>query len=154
QAVCSRLTWSRYFGEGKHILGDDGPAADIRMCADADELVHAAQRSHHGPVFHDYVARQSRPVDQHGMIADHRVMTHMRIGHDQGMAAHTGHSAAFGGSTIEGHGSADHVVVADLQPRLFATETHVLWFGADGAKGKETVVRADSRGSLDAHVRD
>src|SRR5260370_351293 len=64
------------------------------------------------------------------------------------MAAQTCHAAAAHSSTVHGHIFADDVVIADLQPRLFAFVFQVLGFEADGGKWEDAVVRADLAGAV------
>src|SRR5262249_12921549 len=140
QAVRTRLAGGGYFSERQHVLRDHSSAADVGMRADAHKLMHAAQRADHGPLFDRYVAGHSSAVDQHGAVSHHGIVADMRVGHEQGMAAHAGDSAAFDGATVDGDTLADDVVVSHLQAGLFAPIADVLRLDADGAVREETVV--------------
>src|SRR6266849_4231524 len=121
------------------------------MRADPDKLVHRAQRSHHRPFFHGHVTGQGSAVYQHDAVADHTIMSHMGVSHDQSMAADASDAAALRCTPIEGNVLPDYVMVADLQPRLFTFICCVLRFTADSAERKEPVVRTNSGHTGDQH---
>src|SRR5262245_9820901 len=81
-------------------------------------------------------------------------MANVRISHNQRMATHAGHATAFDGPAVEGDALADHVVIADLQVHLLAAETDVLRLAANGAEGKEAVMRSDLGWSVHGNMRD
>src|ERR1700752_2787003 len=97
------------------------------MRTDAHELVHRAQRAHHGPFFDGHVSGQGRAVHQHGVISDHAIMPDVRVGHDEQMTAPSGYAAAFDGSAIDGNVLANFVVVTNFELRGLAFVSDVLW---------------------------
>ena len=69
------------------------------------------------------------------------------------MAADFGQPAALHRAAIDGDALANLVVIADLQPRRLALVGNILRRHADGAKGKEAIVRADLRRPFDRNMR-
>src|SRR6185312_7309042 len=81
------------------------------------------------------------------------IVRDVSVGHDQRVTAHARHPAALDGAPVDGDKLANLVVVADLEPGGFAGVSDVLRRHADRTEGKEAVVRADFRRSLDGDVR-
>src|SRR5438270_143923 len=75
------------------------------------------------------------------------------IRHDEAVAADASNAAARRRATMDGHAFADHVVVADLQPSFLAFKLQVLRLEAERRKGKDTIVGADVRRTLEHNMR-
>src|SRR5581483_11762284 len=130
-------------------LGDGGAAADVRMRANANELVNRAERADDRPFFHRDMSGESGPIYQHGVIADYRIVANMRIRHDQRVIPDASHTAALYRAPVQGYIFAHHVVVADLQASRFAVVADVLRVETNRTEWKELVIRAYIRGPLD-----
>ena len=139
-----RVARRRRHRERQDILRDRRSAANIGMRADAHELMHRAERSHHRPLFDRHVAAQGGAIHQHGVIADHAIVPDVRVRHDQQVAAHLGQSAALHRAAIDRHVLANLVVIADLEARRLAFVGDILRRHADGAKRKESRCRRRS----------
>src|ERR1700751_3611788 len=140
-------------GKRQHMLRDGCAAPNIGMCSNPHVLMYRAQRAHHGPFFDRHMPRESRAIDQHGVVSDNRIVPNMRIRHDQGVAAHLGHASAFYRASIDRHALANFVVVANFQPCGLALVSDVLRRHANRAKRKEDVSYTDFRRSFDSYVR-
>src|SRR5690348_6869882 len=114
------------FGKRQHVASDGGAAADKRMGADANKMMHRTKRAHRGPFFHDDVSAQSCGVGEDDVVADHAVMGNVRVGHDERVIADKGQASALGGAAIDGDKFADSVVVADLEARRLAAVAYIL----------------------------
>src|ERR1700678_2008186 len=87
------------------------------------------------------------------MVADHRVMSNVRISHDESVASHFRQPSTFDRSPIDRDILADLVVLANLQPRGLAFVGHILRCHPNRTEGEKNVVRADLRWPLDGNVR-
>jgi hypothetical protein len=142
------------FGKGQHVAGDSGAAANEGVGTDANKMVHRAKRAHRGPFFHDDMASQSCGVGEDNVVADHAVMGHVGVGHDQGVIADAGEASTLGGAAIDGDKFADGVIVADFKARRFAFVTQVLRGESDRRKRKKAIARANRCGPFDGDMRD
>jgi len=140
-------------GEGENILRNRGAAANIRVSANAHELVYRAKRAYHSPFFHGDVPGERGCIHQHGVIANLTIMPDVGIGHDENMAANPGNAAAFIGAAIDGHILADDVVLADFEPGWFTAIGDVLRLDAKRGEWKDPIVIADLSRPLNYYVR-
>src|SRR5436305_1983504 len=140
-------------GEWQHVLGDGGASADIGVRADSHELVHGAEGSDYGPLFDGYVTANSGPIHQHDVIANHAIVSHMRVGHDKQMATDFGEATTFHGSAIEGDVFANLVVIADFQAGGLAAVRDILGRHADRGVREKRLVAADHRRAVDHDMR-
>src|SRR6266704_5443811 len=116
--VSARFTRSNALGKGKHILGDDGAAADVSMSTHAVELMDRGKCAHGRPVLHRDVASQRCGVGHDHVITHRTVMADVSVSHNQSMAAQSGETAAFGRTAADGDIFANGVVVTNLKLRL------------------------------------
>ena len=85
------------------------------------------------------------------MVAYDAVVCHVRIGHDQAVAAH--HGATFrGGATVDGDALADGGAVANFGGGVFARKLQVLGDARDDGTGEDAAVTADARAVEDDGV--
>ena len=77
-----------------HVLFDDAVRPDERVPADAAELVHAGERADVRPVVDDDVAGEPDAVAENHVVADANVVRHVRVGHQEAVAADAGDQAA------------------------------------------------------------
>src|SRR5689334_8386220 len=88
------------------------------------------------------------------MVADHAVVSYVRVRHNQDVAADLGYAATLGGASVDGDALADVVVVAHLQRRALAVVGDILRIHADGTERVKGVAGADLRRPHDVDVRD
>ena len=86
------------------------------MPADARELVHEAERANHRVILHVDVAGQLRAIFQHHAVAEDAVVRHVRVRHDQVVAADARDVAALHRAAVHRREFAKFVCVADFQP--------------------------------------
>src|SRR5690348_2339331 len=77
----------------------------------------------------------------------------MRVRHDQRVTADAGYAASLNRPAVQRDALADHIVVAHLQPGLFALVGDVLRLTANGAERKKAVIRPDLCRPQNHHVR-
>src|SRR5215469_1364085 len=138
---------------GRHVAREDGAAADEGMRADLDELVHGGEPADDHPVADLDVTAEGSAVGEHGVIADLAVMRHVRVGHEEIVAADAGHPLVMGGAAIGSGELAEHVAVADLEPRRLAPVFLVLWRLPEGSELQDVIVGAERGGTVDHDVR-
>ena len=126
QPIRPSIARGRSFREGKHIAGNGRPATDERVRADANKMVHRTKRADLRPLLHLHVAAQGRRVGQNNVIADFAIMRDVRLSHNQDMAPHASHAAAFYGAAADGNELANLVVVADFKTGRFAGVGQIL----------------------------
>ncbi len=100
---------------GNHVALDTRHAADHRVPADADKLMHRAQAAEKRVSVDNDMAGQSRVVGHDHVIADLAVMRHMGANHKQAIVADAGDQPAAGGAGIDRHIFADRVAAADRE---------------------------------------
>src|SRR5690606_41495165 len=74
-------------------------------------------------------------------------------GHDQVVIANGWPGTVLNGAPMDGHALADHVVIADDQPRWLALVFQVRGVLANGRELIDAIVTADPRRAPDDHVR-
>ena len=75
------------------------------------------------------------------MAADLTVMSHVNVGHQQGVAADLGHALAAGlGATVDRHALEDGHVVADLHVGYLSLVLKILRDGSHDSPGKDLTV--------------
>ena len=77
-----------------HVLLDDAVRPDERVPADPAELVYPAERADVHPILDDDVAGEPDAVAQDHVVADADIVRHVRVRHQQVVAADAGDQAA------------------------------------------------------------
>src|ERR1043165_2165019 len=95
------------FRERQDVFGYGCSAADIRMRANPNVLMHRTQRPYYRPFFDSYMTAEGRTIHQHHVIADYRIVAYMRVGHNQRVTANTSQSSAFYCAARQRHRLAD-----------------------------------------------
>ena len=131
-----------------------GHAADDRVAAYADELMHAGEAAENGPVVHRHVAAQGRIVGHDDMVAHDAVMSDVGRDHEQAVVADARQHAAVRRPRTHGHVLADDVVGADLETRRLAPVLGVLGRMTDRGEGIDARTRPDACASCNDGVRD
>ena len=106
--------------------------------------MNRAQCSDHGPFFDGHMPAQRSGIGQNHVIANHAIVRHMGIGHDQRMAADSRYSAAFYRAPVQSHELADNIIIADFEPRRFAFVAQILRVKLNRRKRKKTIASAYS----------
>src|SRR5579863_6179362 len=88
QSVGLHIAGGGSLGEWKNVAGDGRPAADKRVRADANEVMHGAECAYLGPLADRDVAAESRCVGQDDVVSDFAIMSNVSVSHDQDVAAH------------------------------------------------------------------
>ena len=85
------------------------------MTADLGELMSLGPTSDNRPVINNGLAGDADKADKDAVIADHAVVGHVNVGHQQCVAADLRHALAAGlGATVDRHALADGDIVTDL----------------------------------------
>ena len=130
---------------GRHVARHGGIVGDERVRADLAELVHRGQPAHDHVIADLDVAAERRDVRHHAVITDHAVVRHVRVRHEQVVAADARHALVVRRAAVDGRELAEHVAVADLEPRRLALVLLVLRRIADRAELEDAVADADAR---------
>src|SRR5215471_15339030 len=141
-------------GKGQNVLRNGGASANVGVSADANKLVYRAKRADHGPFLDRHVSGDRGAVHQHRVIANHRVMSDVGVGHDQDVAANFRDPSTFDRAAVDGYALADFVVIADLQSRRLALVGNILRRHPNGAKGKENVLSSNLGWTFKCDVRE
>src|SRR5271156_856530 len=117
------------------------------MLADAAELVHRAERAHLRVVFDDDVAGKRRAIHQNIEIPQLTIVPHVRVRHDQIVAAHARDAAALHRAAIHRGKFAELVVVAHFDGNALAFVSEVLRIATHHREGIEVTLYTYSRGA-------
>ncbi len=90
------------------------------------------------------MASERNTICNDNMIADHTIMTYMRIGHKQIIRADNGLTACLG-APVKGNTLPDNIPVTNMQIGLFAGKLEILWFSGKHSSGMDPALAADSR---------
>src|SRR5690242_18551690 len=101
-SVSMCVTRGHGLGKRQYIFRDGCAAAHKCMCSDANEMMHWAERPNLRPIFDDHVSAKRRCIGQNHVIANHAIMSNMRISHHQHIAANFGKSSAFDSPAVDG----------------------------------------------------
>ena len=137
----------------RDIAGDGGVVADEGMRADLAELVHARETREDHVVPDLDMPRQRREIGEHAVITDHAVVRHMRRGHEEVVVTDLRHTLVVGGAAVDGDVLAEHVAVADLQPRRLASVFFVLRRIADRGELEHAVACTEPGPTRDHGMR-
>src|SRR4030042_2833887 len=110
---------------GRHILRCPVPASDKSMLPNPAELMNRRQGSDDHPVLYRDMSGQLHPVGQNHMAAHFTVMRHMRIGHEEGLAADDGLSLILC-PAVEIAEFPNDGLIADLKKGLFSGKFQIL----------------------------
>jgi len=83
---------------------------------------------------------QGGVVDKDTVVANHTVMTHVHIGHQQIIVADSGFATILHGAAVDGHTFANSVVVTDHQARGFPPVLEIRGIFTDAGKLENPVV--------------
>src|SRR5262249_24044502 len=133
---------------------DSASSADDGMRADAHKMMNWTERANVGPVFDGDVSAERGCVSHDDVTADLAIVRDVCIGHDQVAVANSCAASAFERAAIDGDVLPNLVAVADFQTRGLACVGQILRSHADCSKGKEAIIFAYLRRSLDRDVRD
>src|SRR3982750_4878161 len=75
------------FYKGRHVFTDGALSAHISMLADTGKLLNAAETTNDGIVAHFHMSCELHTIGQDHMVAHDTVVCHVRIGHEEAMAA-------------------------------------------------------------------
>jgi hypothetical protein len=64
---------------------------------------------------------ESGAVHQHGVVADDRIVPHMRVRHDERVTPDASYTASLNRAPVQRDKLAHHIVIADFDPGLFAS---------------------------------
>src|SRR4029077_20732068 len=95
------------------------------------------------------VAAEHRAVGEHGVAAHHAVMGHVRAGHQQVVVADTRDPLVVSRAAVDGAELAEHVALADHEPRGLAAVFLVLRRIADGSELEHVVAGPDDGRPVD-----
>ena len=111
---------------GRHVARDRRVVGDEGMRADLAELVHAGEAAHDHPVAELHVPAERGVVGHHDVVAELAVVRHVRVGHEQVVVADARDALVVRRAAVDGAELAEHVAVADLEPRRLAPVLLVL----------------------------
>jgi len=140
------------FREWWNVLGNHGVGGDVRISADAAELVHGAERADGGIVFDGYMTGERGAVDENCAASDLTIVTDVRVGHDQVVAADASGAAAFYCAAIDGGKFAEFVFIAGFERDALASIGEVLRIATDYAERVKVISFSEARGALDHGV--
>jgi hypothetical protein len=101
------------------------------MGTDMAKLMYGGKTTQDSVITHMYVSGQGRIVGQDHMIADHAVVRHMSIGHEQIMTADTGQALILHCPAVNRHTFTKNIVITHFKSRRFAGVLLVLAFLAN-----------------------
>ena len=110
--------------------------------------MHAGIGADIRPIFDDDVARECRGIGHDYTVADHAVVSNVRLGHDQTVVANLRQHPA-GGAAMNRHELANFIALSDSRFRWFAFVFQVLRSEPDGDKRKDVGFGADKRAPID-----
>ena len=128
---------------GWDVLTEPAAALNHHVAANLAELMAEHLGTDDGIIVDSYFAGKFGGIADDEMVAQHTVVGHVHVLHEQIVAAHLGRS--FGGcATRNGHILADAVVVANLAQSFLALELQILWLGRQAGTGEHLVAVADT----------
>ncbi len=136
----------------RHVARDDRAAADEGVGADLRKLMHGAQAAERHPISHLDMASQGGAVRKHCIAAHDAIVCDVRIRHEQIVAPDGGHALVVSRPPVDGAVLAEHIPVADLQPRRLALILLVLGRIPEGGKRKDAVPGTDAGRAVDDNV--
>ena len=125
--------------ERRNVLRNHGGGADVRIAADAAELMDRRKCADRGVVLHGHVASESGTIGENRVIADHAIVGHMSRGHKKIIASDACHSAALRGSAAHRDALAENVAIAHFQAGALARVLQVLGIASDSAEWMQHV---------------
>src|SRR5271165_320177 len=138
---------------GGHVAGHRGVVRDETMSAHLGVLMHGRQSAHDHPIAELHVAAQGGAIRHHDLVAESAVVRDVRIRHQQIVIADAGHALVVGGATVHRDRFAKYISVPDFEARRLTVVFLVLGRIAQRGELKYPVAGADSRRTVDHHMR-
>src|SRR4029079_7072278 len=138
--------------ERDDVGGDAGHAADKRVCADADILMHGRESADDGAFADRHMSAQGRAVHQRDVVADVAVVGDVAADHQEAIGAHIGRHMASLGTRIDCDVLADQRVRTDGEGARLVVEFDVLGRGPERHEGEHLAAGAERRAAGDAGV--
>jgi len=135
--------------EGNDVILYAAHATDKGVLADTAKLLKRRTATENHIVFNRAVTGEHDIVGEDHIVADLRVVSHMRSGQKSAMVADTGHHTAARRAGVHGHIFADDVVGADLERAFLALEFQVLRRMTDRRERIDFGSRPNRRVTLD-----
>ena len=140
--------------ERRHVVHDARQAADIAMSTHRYELVQPHSTRDRGERLDVDVPGEHRVIRHQNAVAEHAVVPDMGAGHQEVIRADARDALFLGAGSVDRHGLANHVAVADLDPRWLSFVRVVLRIAADDREGMDDVLFAQAGVPQDANVGD
>src|SRR5208283_4237863 len=153
QSISMRPAFGGSLGKRQHVASNRSPPANKRMRPNPHKVMHRAKRPDRSPVSHRDVPAERSRVRHNNVASNLAIMRNMRISHDQVMRADPRASSALHRAPVDSDELANHIMIANLQPRSLARISNILRSKSNGSKRREPIVGANSRWPVDRHVR-
>lgn len=107
------------------IFADQGAALQNGMAADAHKLMYGTHAANDRKIIDGHVPSQIDCIGEDGMVADHTIVGHMRVGHHEDIVFEDGRST-LQGATVDGGILANRAIFPDDAGRFFSAKFEVL----------------------------
>jgi hypothetical protein len=130
--------------EGWNVLSNHGRGTDIRIEADAAELVHWRKCANRGVILDRHVSGQSGAIGENRVVADNAIVSYMSRSHNEVIVSYARYASTLDGSTAHRNALAKHIAVPDFQARALSRVLQILGFAANSAKRMQHVAAAQA----------
>jgi hypothetical protein len=128
--------------EGWDVLSNHGRGTDIRIEADAAELMHSRKCANRGVILDRHVPSQSGAIGENRVVAHNAIVSYVSRSHNEVIVSYARYASTLDGSPAHRNALAKDIAVPDFQARALPRVLKILGFAANSAKRMEHVAAA------------